>query len=342
VETPSSTVRSRATCIALAGALAVALLPAVARAAPTEAEKRAAAEALFEQAKDGMKQGDFASACPKLEEVNRILPGKIGALMKLGECYESAGKLARAKTALEAAHRAALAAADPRAAALASHVASLAARVPSLVVVVPPAVRSLRGVHVERDGLDLDAAQWDAPVPVDPGRHAIRVSAEGHAAWSTTVDLVAGAGVARVEVPVLADASTATPTPPAEPSPPRGRAWPWAVGGVGVALLGVAAGVGADGLAAVATLKSKCGSSYGSQPCATLASVYNPTADNARKDRDLGLFIGFGAGGVAAVTAAIVGLASRGRPDGDAHAATLTAEPFTLTGGGGLRVRGAF
>ena len=59
------------------------------------ASDKAAAEALFDQGVRLMKQNNFAEACPKLEESDRIDPA-VGTLLYLGECYERVGKTASA------------------------------------------------------------------------------------------------------------------------------------------------------------------------------------------------------------------------------------------------------
>src|SRR5215475_12694681 len=67
------------------------------RAEPSEAEKRAAAQALFEAARKLTAQDKFAEACPKLLESYKLDPA-IGTKFYLADCYEHVGKLARAWT----------------------------------------------------------------------------------------------------------------------------------------------------------------------------------------------------------------------------------------------------
>src|SRR5262245_50303480 len=54
--------------------------------------------ALYEEAIKAMEKGDYASACPKLEEVVRIDPARIGPKIELGNCYAAMGLLASAWT----------------------------------------------------------------------------------------------------------------------------------------------------------------------------------------------------------------------------------------------------
>src|SRR5580700_11742277 len=69
-----------------------------------EPQKKAAAQELLDQASKAMDSHAYGEACPKVEEAMRLLPGKIGLTMSLGQCYEGLGRL---KDALAAYHNAA-------------------------------------------------------------------------------------------------------------------------------------------------------------------------------------------------------------------------------------------
>ncbi|MEO7330602.1 MAG: hypothetical protein ABI193_18655, partial [Minicystis sp.] len=91
--------------------------------------------------------------------------------------------------------------------------------------------------------------------------------------------------------------------------------------------LGVAAGFGVDGRMAAGSLDELCGGQL--SPCkGHTAADIDPF--NARMDRGLGMFIGFGAVGVAGVVVGAVGLATRGRGQSkaaDALVVTPVVEP---------------
>src|ERR1044071_9483616 len=63
--------------------------------AQPRAEDRVAAEGLFTDARRLMQEGDFESACPKLEASRRLEPG-LGTTLNLGNCYEKLGRTASA------------------------------------------------------------------------------------------------------------------------------------------------------------------------------------------------------------------------------------------------------
>ena len=83
----------RACVPAIAGVL---LLSAAARAEePPDGAKKAAAQALFDEGKRLMDAGQFAQACPKFADSEKLDPG-VGTLLNLGVCYEKNGQTASA------------------------------------------------------------------------------------------------------------------------------------------------------------------------------------------------------------------------------------------------------
>src|SRR5689334_19506 len=58
-------------------------------------DSAAVAEVLFNEARALADKGDFAAACPKFEESQKVDPG-MGTLYRLGDCYEHLGRTASA------------------------------------------------------------------------------------------------------------------------------------------------------------------------------------------------------------------------------------------------------
>jgi serine/threonine-protein kinase len=220
----------------------------------------AAAQALFDDAKAAMARSDWATACPKLEESQRLQPGG-GTLLFLGLCREGEGRTATAwavfNETLSAARR------DGRAdreKVAKEHIASLAQKLTRLTIKVAGA--ALEGLEVRRDGELVPKALFGTAMPVDPGIHSLRATAPGMKPWQGSVDASAPGATATIEVPPLereaqAVAPAVTPAAPqsagsqpratsaaapAPRSPGSGgsqRTIALAIGGLGVVGLGV-------------------------------------------------------------------------------------------------------
>lgn len=187
----------------LCGTLLVA--PA-ARAEPSDAEKIAAAQALYDEAVAAMDAKDYATACPKLAEAVRLVPEGIGAKLTLAECYEESGKLASAWSHYAVARSLAERAGQKdRAARAAAKAEALKGRLARLTIEVPDVVRKIPQVTITRGGVALGEAQWGTALPVDVGRHEIVVTAPGYETWTRVIE-VAKDGEAisvRVEAPAI-------------------------------------------------------------------------------------------------------------------------------------------
>jgi hypothetical protein len=174
------------------------------------------AEALFREGKQLMDEKRYDVACPKLEESQRLDPGG-GTLLTLALCHEALGKSASAwaefHEGLGAAtrdHRE-----DRRRVAMV-HIRALSPTLSHLTVKVPDSVRSLGGLVVLEDGVELRAAAWGVPAPVDPGTHRIEVRATDKQPLVVERE-VAGEGASEtLVVPDLVDRAP----PPAAAAPP--------------------------------------------------------------------------------------------------------------------------
>jgi serine/threonine-protein kinase len=164
-------------------------------------EAKAAAQALFEEARALVKQNDFADACPKFAESQRLDPG-IGTLLWLADCYESLGQTATAWVTFRDAAEAAALRRDKRERVARDRVAKLEPWLSRVTIVIGTGA-AIPGLEVARDDASVGSAQWGTAVPVDPGVHKIVASAPGHKAWSVTIELAAPAETREVTVPLL-------------------------------------------------------------------------------------------------------------------------------------------
>jgi hypothetical protein len=262
-----------------AAVLATWLAAPVARA--DGAADAAHAQALFDEARALMKQGDYATACSKLAQSQTLDPGG-GTLLNLGICHAEQGRTATAFAELgRALAQAKSEGRADRERTAQKHLDALAPDLCHLTLVAPQSAGS-EGLIVELDGSPVDSTQLGSAIAVDPGPHQVRASARGHEPWSATITIAAARDQQRIEVPTLAPEAPrpapvvmATPirqTPPVlqpaqstEPNAPLARSAPppradagtprWA----GIATLGfgaAAVGVGSYFGIRALTLKS--------------------------------------------------------------------------------------
>ncbi len=189
-------------------------------AGPARADNGSLAEALFRDARQAMREGHYADACPKLAESQRLDPSA-GTRLNLAVCEEHQGHLATAW-----AHYRALIdelpATDARAPVARERATALEPRLPWLRIVLPA---DAGDASVDVDGTALRTASVGAELPVDPGAHVIIVHVGAHAR-STTVSLVEGEH-RRVSPDATWESRDPLPMPTAPPPaspPPHSRA----------------------------------------------------------------------------------------------------------------------
>jgi tetratricopeptide (TPR) repeat protein len=168
---------------------------AYAQSAPSEADR------LFEDGRKLMAAKQPAAACTKFEASIKLDPSAAGTMLNLGLCYEQTN---RPHSALVWFRRAQARASETnlpsQEQAAKDHTRALATIVPvvTLTFTVPPPT----GVQVTLDGVPVPATDW-AHVEVDPGSHAIEVTAPGHQPLDQTVE-VAAHGTQPVTIGALA------------------------------------------------------------------------------------------------------------------------------------------
>lgn len=266
-------------------ALLVASFSLFARGAQAQERDPAAAQALFDQARQLMKGGKFAEACPKLVESNRLDPG-IGTEFHLADCYEQSGRFASAWAQfLDVASQARASGQAEREKAALARADRLVPRLPHLVISVPQASQ-VPGLEIRRNGVAVGPAQWGAPVAVDPGDIELTATAPGKQPLRQTVHIEEGKSLS-YNLPALAIDETSAepdaeedeekgwevtpkprkkaPEPPASSSKPAPAAKPgrantgWVLGLAGLGVVGVGVGTTFSILASNANADSKAG-----------------------------------------------------------------------------------
>jgi len=206
-------------------------------------EKIAQGQKLYDEAVPWMDKGQFAEACPKLEEAVRLVPEGVGAKLELAKCYEGAGRYASAWRAYKIAEAAtALAGQQERNARAHERAAAIEAKLSTLTIAVSPAVRQLPGFKLTRNGTVVDTTDLDTPIPVDGGSYLIEATATGKERWQKVVEIGPTESRARVVVGSLENAVAAGVS--AQPSRGWQGAAGLAIGSVGVAGLVIGGIVG--------------------------------------------------------------------------------------------------
>ena len=205
-----------------------------ARAAPGATSEAALAESLFREAKTLGKDGDYAEACPKFAESQRLDP-QLGTLLHLATCHEQQGRTATAWAEYSQAAEWAARDGDGKRERLARQRASaLEPRLSHLVV----EVEELReGMQVTLDGKDLGMASLATPLPVDPGDHELEATATGTDPWSSSITVPKASELVTIRIPALheTDEVDDEEAPPPTSDGSVQRIAGWTLGGIGLA-----------------------------------------------------------------------------------------------------------
>ncbi|MEO8920021.1 MAG: hypothetical protein ABI488_21550 [Polyangiaceae bacterium] len=253
-----------------------AILVATGRALAQEA----AADALFDSARTAMTKGDFDRACEQFRASDKLDPAP-GTELNLADCEEKRGRLASAWELFRTVEEK-LSANDERLPVAHERARRLQARVPRLTLTLAP---SAPPGSIVRDGsVELGAAAFGLPLPMDPGAHELVVSAPGFAARTFPLTLVEAESRsllvtpgARTNQPI---AAATTPAPNAAHEVPSSashtRTFGFALGGVGVA------GIGVGAIAGVLMLGKKGAVNDGCHPDHSCSSAGLDAAHSAR------------------------------------------------------------
>ncbi|WP_146653870.1 hypothetical protein [Labilithrix luteola] len=168
------------------------------------------AENLFEEGMAALKREDYKAACEAFFGSNEA-DASPGTEINLALCNEKQGKLATAwgwyRTAAGLADQRGQRERAERARSEASRLEPL---LPKLRITTKDAASTLT---ILRDGTVVPTATIGKDVPVDPGSHAIEVSAKGKKTWKGSVDIASAARVTPFELPKLDDEPEEKATP---------------------------------------------------------------------------------------------------------------------------------
>jgi hypothetical protein len=179
---------------------AALLVVAWAGVARAESTNPAAAEALFDQGRAALAEGDFDTACGRFRESDRLDPA-LGTRFNLADCEEKRGRLATAWSLFRGVV-AQLADGDDRLPVAQRRLAALEPRVPRLTMVLAPAAP--HSTQVKEGDTAYAEASFGVALPLDPGMHHLLVVAPGHRDQTLDVALEPGETAEVRVVPGLA------------------------------------------------------------------------------------------------------------------------------------------
>lgn len=195
-------------------------------AAPAGAQpERAAAVALFDEARDALQRGELDVACTKFKESNRLDPA-IGTAFNLANCEEQRGRLATAWVLFRRV-AARMKPDDPRLKVANGRIAALDSRIPRVIFAAD--AQTPADTRVRVDELDLAAPSFGSAIPLDPGPHRAIIRSAGAPARTAAFTLAAGETLT----------VSLSPATPATTSPTWGRIEPAAPHAVDDHFLGV-------------------------------------------------------------------------------------------------------
>jgi tetratricopeptide (TPR) repeat protein len=173
-----------------------------------------AARALFDEGRALRDAGRYDDACHKFEASSKRFVSA-GVVFNLADCYMKLGRTASAWTALR---DAAAIAGRTNHLDLASQAADAAKGIePRLMRLAVHVAQPPEGLILKRDGINLEPATWNAPIPVDAGAHEVRAEAPGFEPWSASVNVSAPGETVSIDVPELHRIAIQVPIPvPAE------------------------------------------------------------------------------------------------------------------------------
>lgn len=299
----------------------------------------ALAEKLFKDGLKAMESNDYNTACRSFAGSNEADPSP-GTLMNLGTCQEKQGNLASAWGSYQtAAGMAEQRGQNERVTTARAAAAKIEPQLHKLVIAFKGAPPD--DVVVTRNGFSIPKLALGSDIPIDPGEHAVEVSAKGKKKWTGRIVAKAGPGTDRLEVPTLEDEAVAITPPPGGTEvavdSKRGNTQR-IIGGV-VTGTGVAVG----GAALVFQIIALSVDSKSKTTCALPAEQDVNNACQSQKDAaktNQAAAIGLGITGVLAIGVGLTLIFTA--PSSSSKATAVRVLPDMGPNGGGLTVLGRF
>lgn len=206
------------------------------------------AEALFNEGKRLLDEGNAWAACPKIEAaLGMTADASAAGRMLLARCYEAIGRLGSAWRL----YRDIAKADNSREAREAGE--ALAPRIHQLTITASPTTLALRGLHIEIDTHVVSKSDLELPIAVDAGPIPLLVTADNKEDWALLIDVPSAPGTTAITIPELRDSAITTPNGGSVNAPSSPPFWTGErIAGLTLGLTGVAVLAISGGMAALA------------------------------------------------------------------------------------------
>ncbi len=306
-------------------------------------EDTARADALFNEGKALLKDGNDADACARFAASKQLDPA-VGVTLYLADCFQRIGRTASAWTEFRSAETLARDRRDKRADLARRRAQALEPALERITIEVAPSLAQT-SLQISRDGKPVPPEEWGVAVPVDPGDHAI-VARSGRMlrAFEAHVDANDPTTSIRIEQlseekPVVAEtvprpeATTSNAEKPAPSAIDAKRLW-ISLGLVGAGAVGIGVGLGFGIMAKSDRDESNAGPCNSADQCSAKGLSLRHEAINEALVSTIAFAAGAAALGASAVLAFAIPHGSKGTG--------LVVTPARVTGGAGALVQGRF
>lgn len=249
---PPRVIEQRAVCVIAAGLIATASSFVGSSVHAQQGTSASIAEQLFLQGRALMQEKKYESACEKFRASYDLDRSATGTLLNLALCHEATHKTATAWAEFRQVAAESMGRREERVVLAREHEQKLFPLLPWLRIEVPPGSR-VRDLSLVLDsGAPIAEPAWGADFPIDPGKHVLRIAAPRMQSAERTITIGPSERQRIVIAPLApepdgkaATLDDAAPQPPDDGSSTRTRRMiGFALGGAGIAAIGVGLGFG--------------------------------------------------------------------------------------------------
>jgi hypothetical protein len=298
------------------------------------------AEQLFLEGRVLMKEGETEKACEKFQASHDADKTATGTLLNLALCNELLGRTASAWAQFRQVEAESAGRREDRVTMASEHEKKIFPKLSYLTISVQPAAR-VDGLQIVLDkGREVTEPMWSTRLPIDPGPHAIVVTATARVTRKYDVTIGTERDEQKIEIAPLVVEGAPPPPPPKEtpsnPGNPTRRTVGYVLGGVGIVALGVGTGFGIDALSKDRAVKRDCPNYLCPPEQLQAAQDKMSVAQTSAHVSTVALSVG----AAMVIGAAVLVWTARAR--GPSQTASLDVFAAPSPSGGGMGVRGAW